>query len=82
MPARELNMAFAAAKECDLLFTIGTSGLVQPAAQIPSMAKQAGASVVEVNPISIGNDRECTWCLRGAAGEIMPLLVEMAFEPV
>lgn len=81
MPVRELNMAFAAAKECDLLFTIGTSGLVQPAAQIPSMAKQAGASVVEINPISTGNDRECTWCLRGAAGEIMPRLVQAAFKP-
>ena len=79
LPARELNVAFAAAKDCDLLFTIGASGLVQPAARIPLMAKQAGASVVEINPTSTGMDCECTWSLRGAAGEIMPILVQTAF---
>lgn len=79
LPARELNVAFAAAKDCDLLFTIGASGLVQPAARIPLMARQAGASVVEINPTSTGMDCECTWSLRGAAGEIMPILVQAAF---
>ena len=72
---RELNRAFEAAQECDVLFAIGTSGLVQPAARIPSLAKQAGASVVQINPISTGLDRECTWSLRGAAGDIMPRLL-------
>lgn len=81
LPVRELNSAFTAAKECDVLFAIGTSGLVQPAARIPSLAKQAGAQVVQVNPTSTGLDRECTWTLRGAAGEIMPSLLQAAFAP-
>ena len=79
LPVIALHRAFAAAKECDVLFAIGTSGLVQPAARMPSLAKQAGASVVQVNPTSTGLDRECTWSLRGAAGDIMPRLLQAAF---
>jgi NAD-dependent deacetylase len=79
LPGRELHQAFRVAQECDVLFAIGTSGLVQPAARIPSLAKQARASVVQINPTSTGLDRECTWSLRGAAGVIMPRLVQSAF---
>jgi NAD-dependent deacetylase len=76
-----LRRAFEAAQKCDLLFAIGTSGLVQPAARIPSLAKQAGACVVQVNPTSTELDRECTWSVRGGAGEIMPNLLQAAFGP-
>lgn len=75
LPVRELHRAFRAAQECDMLFAIGSSGLVQPAARIPSLAKQAGACVVQVNPTSTELDRECTWSQRGAAGDIMPRLL-------
>jgi len=79
LPVRALHRAFSAAQECDMLFAIGTSGLVQPAARIPSLAKQASASVVQINPTTTGLDRECTWSLRGAAGDIMPSLLQAAF---
>lgn len=81
LPVRALHRAFTAAKECDVLFAIGTAGLVQPAARIPALAKQAGASVVQINPTSTGLDHECRWSLRGAAGEIMPSLLQAAFPP-
>ncbi len=81
LPVRELHRAFAAAHECDVLFSIGTSGLVQPAARIPSLAKLAGASVVQINPTSTALDSECTWSLRGAAGELMPRILQAAFAP-
>jgi len=29
---------------------VGTSALIQPAASIPVLAKQAGAKVIEINP--------------------------------
>lgn len=81
LPVRTLQQAFGAAQSCDLLFAIGTSGLVQPAARIPSLAKQAGASVVQINPTLTGLDRECTWSLRSAAGDILPRLLQAAFTP-
>jgi NAD-dependent deacetylase len=79
LPVRELHRAFKTAQECGVLFAIGTSGLVQPAARIPSLAKQARAGVVQINPTSTGLDREFTWSLRGAAGDIMPRLMQAAF---
>ena len=79
LPVVELNHAFAAARECDVLFAIGTSGLVQPAASIPSLARQAGAKVVQVNPISTQLDDACNWSLRGTAGMVMPILLQAAF---
>jgi NAD-dependent deacetylase len=79
MPVNELNLAFAAARDCDLLFAIGTSGLVQPAAGIPSLARQAGAMVVQVNPTGTQMDSVCTWLLRGTSAKVMPNLLQAAF---
>lgn len=81
LPVRELRQAYQAAQECDMLFAIGTSGVVLPAARIPSLAKQAGACVVQINPTSTTLDHECTWLLHGAAGNIMPCLLQAAFTP-
>jgi NAD-dependent deacetylase len=81
LPVRDLHRAYAHAKDCDLFFSIGTSGMVYPAAQIPGLARQAGAKVVQINPISTGLDRECNWSLRGAAGTLLPRLMQAAFQP-
>lgn len=39
------------ARECDVLVSIGTSAEVYPAAALPQSAKQAGALVIEINPV-------------------------------
>ncbi|MDP2370317.1 SIR2 family NAD-dependent protein deacylase [Rhodoferax sp.] len=82
LPARELHQAFGAAKACDLLFCIGTSGMVHPAAQIPVLARQAGAAVVQVNPMQTALDSVATWSLQGAAGQVLPKLLRAAFPVV
>jgi NAD-dependent deacetylase len=79
LPVKELSGAFAAGSECDVLFAIGTSGLVQPAASIPYLAKQAGAKVVQINPMGTQLDDACTWSFRDAAGVVMPILLRVAF---
>lgn len=38
------------ASECDVMIVIGTSALVQPASHIPLIAKQSGATIIEINP--------------------------------
>lgn len=81
LPEDVLESAFAAARACDLLFAIGTSGLVQPAARIPVLARQAGAKVVQVNPTATALDDDCSWSLRGAAGVIMPSLLRGLCQP-
>ncbi len=50
LPADAMNRATAAALECDVCFSIGTSSLVQPAASLPFVALDAGAVVIEINP--------------------------------
>tara|TARA_B100001250_G_scaffold412357_1_gene443333 strand:+ start:1118 stop:1828 length:711 start_codon:yes stop_codon:yes gene_type:complete len=36
--------------QCDIFISIGTSGIVYPAASLPKIAKQSGAFLVEINP--------------------------------
>jgi NAD-dependent deacetylase len=50
LPAGALNEAFAAAQRCQLMLAVGTSAVVQPAASLPLVSLQNGATVVEFNP--------------------------------
>ncbi|MEG6637344.1 Sir2 family NAD-dependent protein deacetylase, partial [Pseudomonas aeruginosa] len=50
LPTAALREAFAAACACDLLLSVGTSGVEQPAARIPGPALEHGATVVHVTP--------------------------------
>lgn len=79
LPANQLDAAFAAAKDCDVLISIGTSGLVYPAAEVPGLAWQAGAVVAHVNPLANISRGEREYALAGAAGETLPMLIERAF---
>ncbi len=75
LPAEALEEAYGAARECDLFFSIGTSGLVQPAASLAFEAQRQGAVVVEVNPDDTPLTRHAEYMLRGRAGEVLPALV-------
>jgi NAD-dependent deacetylase len=45
-----LNQAGQAAKKASVMLIIGTSAVVHPAAQLPLLALEAGAHLVEINP--------------------------------
>ena len=62
------------AAACDLCFVVGTSAIVYPAAGLPQAALMSGAFLVEVNPEPTPLSGMCDVTLRGAAGEILPLL--------
>lgn len=63
-------------RDCDVMLVVGTSGLVYPAASLPRWAKQAGATIVVVDPNP--HDDADLW-LPGMAGEVLPRLVREAF---
>lgn len=44
-----IGRAFNEAENCDFMFIIGTSGIVQPAASLAGLAKENGAYLVEIN---------------------------------
>ncbi|HCA5875707.1 TPA: NAD-dependent deacylase, partial [Pseudomonas aeruginosa] len=79
LPEAALREAFAAACECNLLLSVGTSGVVQPAARIPGLALEHGASVVHVNPQPVRTRHPREHCLVGPAGEVLPELLRRAF---
>jgi NAD-dependent deacetylase len=79
LPGEALEEAFMAVRNCDLLFSIGTSSLVQPAASLPFEALRGGASVVEVNSNETPLTRHVEYGLRGRAGEVLPALVRAAY---
>ena len=79
LPTEALNTAFAAAQSCDLLISVGTSGMVYPAAEVPGLAWHAGAVVVHVNPQPQTDHSEREFALAGPAGEQLPLLIRQVF---
>ena len=75
LPEVSLNAAWEAAKHCDFCLSIGTSGLVEPAASLPRLAKSAGACLAEINIESTPLSSLCDWSLRGLAGQLLLLVL-------
>ena len=59
---------------CDLLVSVGTSAVVYPAAEMPLIAKQAGATLVEINPEDTPMTDHFDVVLRGTATEMLEQL--------
>lgn len=76
LPEDQLKTAYDELNRCSLLFLIGTSGIVYPAAGLPSYAKEKGAKIIEINnepsAISYLSDQ----VFLGKAGDILPNIVE------
>jgi NAD-dependent deacetylase len=80
LPEAALTAAVEAAAACDVLLTVGTSGVVYPAAEIPRVAARSGATVIQVNPQPTPLDEVCAINLRGTAAQVLPALVAAAWE--
>lgn len=50
LPTEALEAAWRASERCHLMLIVGTSAAVHPAASLPLVARQAGATIVEINP--------------------------------
>lgn len=80
LPTAALEAAWDAASHCDVFFSVGTAGLVEPAASLPHVAVQCGAVLVEVNPAETPLSAYATYTLRGAAGAVLPALVDRTWD--
>ena len=54
IPEAALNESFAAAADCDVFLSIGTSSQIYPAAGLIDIALESGAFVAEINPDPTG----------------------------
>jgi NAD-dependent deacetylase len=70
-----LHQAVEASRACQVMLVVGTSAVVQPAASLAFEAKEAGATVAEINVEETPHSRMMDFVLRGKAGEIVPKLV-------
>lgn len=68
----DLDQAFGFAGECELVLVVGTSGVVQPAASIPYIAKQSGAFVVEINPAPTPVTQIADCVISKPSAEVLP----------
>ena len=79
LPPNALEQSWSAAQECEIFFSIGTSGLVQPAASVPLVAQQAGALLVEINPNQTPLSEMADVLIQAPAGTALPALLEAAW---
>lgn len=76
LPARAWKVAMVDVKNCDVLISVGTSGFVRPAADIPEIALASGATVIHVNiaDACLGAPNELM--LMGSAAQMLPALLQ------
>jgi len=76
IPRQALLAADAAAADCDVFLSIGTASVVYPAAGLAESALRSGAKVIEINTEPTTLTPLVDVALRGAAGEVLPQLVQ------
>jgi NAD-dependent deacetylase len=76
LPEHEMQEAWRAAELCNVFLVIGTSGVVYPAAQLPALARQRGAHVIEINPERSALSDLAEVLLLGPSGEVLPQLLD------
>lgn len=74
LDAEVVDQAMEAIRRCDLLVSIGTSGVIWPAAGFPRLAREGGAHCVEVNPEATEMSSLYHETFRAPAGDILPSL--------
>lgn len=77
IPGDAMRMADAAAGDCDVFMSVGTSSLVYPAAGLAETALSRGVPVIEINPNPTELTRHADPALAGPAGAMLPALLEM-----
>jgi NAD-dependent deacetylase len=75
IPVDAYESSIQAAKNADVFILIGTTGEIMPASQIPYLAKQNGAKIIEINISESSFTPQITDVfLKGKATEVMALL--------
>ncbi len=75
LPQSRTAEVWARGATCEAMRVVGTSGLVQPAAPVPYIAREAGATVIAVNPDPTTVAAAARILCRGPGGAVLPALV-------
>lgn len=79
LPDGAMERAVEAVTSCDVLISVGTSGVVYPVAGLPGLARQSGAYTIEVNiePSALQDVMDDS--LIGPSGVVLPELFRAVF---
>ena len=80
LPELEWNAGVEAARWADVFFCVGTSGVVYPAASLPSVARRAGALAVEINTTPTDLTSSMDESIVGLSGDVLPAIVRAVEE--
>ena len=76
IPSQHMGRSQMLAAQSDVMLVVGTSASVQPAAHIPVLSKQSGATVIEVNPERTPlTGAVSDYLIMGPAGEMIRRIV-------
>lgn len=75
MPVAEVEKSTALCRRCDFFMIVGSTLLVQPAAQMPFFAKNNGAFMVIINLSETPCDGMCDVVIREKAGDVLQQIV-------
>lgn len=76
IPAGEWKRAEAWIRDSDLVLVVGTSGVVQPAASLVTLARRFGVPIILIDPNETEHSQLADHRLRMAAGIALPALLE------
>ncbi|MEO8608594.1 MAG: NAD-dependent deacylase [Chloroflexota bacterium] len=76
LPPAALRRAADLLAKTEVILVVGTSGVVSPAAEMPLVAKQYGAGIIEVNPYKSQITPIADIWLDAPSGEALPRVVE------
>lgn len=76
LPPDALSRAAELLTRTEVILVVGTSGVVSPAAEMPLIAKQHGAGIIEVNPYKSQITPIADIWLEAPSGEALPRVVE------
>lgn len=77
LPDDQYSAAEKAARNCDILFVVGTSAVVYPAAYIPLIAKDNRKYLVEVNITETELSYKVDYSIPGKSGDVLPRILEL-----
>ncbi len=80
LPEKALEESFEASGRAELFLSVGTSGIVYPAAAMPLTARRKGAYLVEINVEPTSLTEYADWFAQGKSGEILPEIVKRLKE--
>ena len=76
MPVAEVEKSISLSGECDVFLIVGSTLVVQPAAQMPVYAKDKGAFLAIINLSDTPCDSICDVLIREKAGDVFPQIIE------